>query len=55
MKKSSDYFRLMLISLIIVGILQFFDLPKQLDYGLGVIAILLGVVGYCRKFPKAEK
>lgn len=45
------YFRSMLITLVIIGIVdQFFELPEYLNYVLLVIAILFGIFGYNKKF-----
>lgn len=52
MKKDKLLFNLMYLTLIIIGILQFFELPKVIDYILGVIAICFGVVGIILKYKK---
>lgn len=52
MKKSKLIFYLMYLILIVVGILQFFELPKIINYICGGIAIFLGSVGYFMKFKK---
>lgn len=43
-------FRSFWITLVIIGILQFFSLPEYLNYILLVIAILFGVIGYRKRF-----
>lgn len=52
MKKERVFFRLMFLTLIVIGILQFFDTPKFIDYILGIIAICFSIVGYVIKFKK---
>ena len=52
MKNEKIYFYLMLICLVVVGVLQFFELPKVIDYILGVVAIILAIIGYNFKFKK---
>lgn len=34
----------MLITLVVIGILQFFDLPTYIDYVLLVVAVVLGIL-----------
>lgn len=53
-KLSYKFFMLMmLIVLVIIGVLQFFELPKTLDYILLVLAIVLGITGIYKKFKTA--
>lgn len=52
MKKEKIYFGLMLICLVVVGVLQFFELPKIIDYILGIVAIIFAIIGYTVKFKK---
>lgn len=52
MKKEKAYFGLMLICLVVVGVLQFFELPKIIDYILGVVAVIFAIIGYIVKFQK---
>lgn len=52
MKKENVYFALMLICLVVVGVLQFFELPKIIDYILGIVAIIFAIIGYSVKFKK---
>lgn len=46
MEKAKVFQRIMLVVLIIVGILQFFELPKVIDYVLGIVALGFGIAGY---------
>jgi len=41
---------MMFITLAVVGTLQFFELPKILDYILGVLALIFGIISYYKKF-----
>lgn len=50
MKKEKIFFNLMYIVLIVIGILQFFEIPKIINYILGVVAICFGIIGYIIKF-----
>lgn len=52
MKKEKVFFHLMFLILIVIGILQFFETPKFIDYILGVLAICFSIVGYVIKFKK---
>lgn len=52
MKKEKLFFNLMFIVLIVIGMLQFFEVPKLVDYILGIVAICFGVIGYIIKFRK---
>ncbi len=52
MKKDKIFFNLMFVVLIGIGVLQFFELPKIVDYILGVVAICFGIIGYILKFRK---
>jgi 4-hydroxybenzoate polyprenyltransferase len=53
MKFRNVYFsRGMIIALVLIGILQFFQFPKYLDYVLLVIAIVLGTTYIYKKFKK---
>ena len=46
MNKAKTFQTIMLIILIVVGILQFFDTPKILDYILGIVVLGFGLAGY---------
>jgi len=46
MNKAKTLQTAMLIILIVVGILQFFNTPKILDYILGIVALGFGLAGY---------
>lgn len=46
MQNAKLFQTLMLIVLLVVGILQFFDTPKILDYLLGVTALIFGLAGW---------
>ena len=46
MKKAKTFQTIMLMILIVVGILQFFDTPKILDYILGIAAFVSGLAGF---------
>lgn len=52
MEKDKILFNLMYVTLIIIGVLQFFELPKIIDYILGGIAICFGVIGIIVKYRK---
>lgn len=52
MKKEKVFFNLMIIVLIVIGIIQFFEVSKLVNYILGIIAIIFGVIGYIIKFRK---
>ena len=53
-KLSNKFFILMMwIVLVIIGVLQFFELPKALDYILLVLAVILGIIGIYKKFKIA--
>lgn len=43
------FIRMMLLTLILIGLLQFIALPKVLDYILLALAIVLGVVGFYKR------
>ena len=45
-KVDSILFMMMYIVLITIGILQFFEFPKVMDYLLGAVSIVLGI-GAC--------
>jgi len=42
----------MLLVLILIGVLQFFELPKLLDYILLVLAVTLGGIGLYKKLKQ---
>lgn len=42
----------MIIVLIVIGIIQFFEASKLVNYILGIIAIIFGAIGYIIKFRK---
>ena len=44
-KNKKVFFILMFVVLAAVGILQFFAHPKAVDYVLGCVALLLGILG----------
>lgn len=57
MKFSHRFFTIsMYITLIIIGIIQFFEFPKYLNYILLAVAIIFGTIGIIIKFKhwKAE-
>ena len=43
-----------LVTLIIIGIIQFFQFPKYLDYILLIIAIILGTTYIIKKFKEKQ-
>jgi len=43
------FMKMMLLVLILIGVLQFFELPKLLDYILLVLAIVFGCIGIYKK------
>lgn len=43
-----------LVTLIIIGIIQFFQFPKYLDYILLIIAIVFGTTYIIKKFKKKQ-
>ncbi len=43
------FYYAMVITLIVIGIFQFFSLPKYLDYVLLIIAILFGIIGWIKR------
>ena len=49
MKKEKVFFNLMIIVLIVIGIIQFFEVSKLVNYILGIIAIIFGVIGLYNK------
>ncbi|GEM_PF-6459882 len=46
MNKAKTFQTIVLIVLVVVGILQFFDTPKVIDYILGIVALGFGLMGY---------
>ncbi len=52
MKKDKILFNLMLIVLMVIGVLQFFEVPRIANYILGLVAICFGIIGYIIKFGK---
>lgn len=46
MKKAKAFKYIMLIIVVVVGVLQFFDTPKILDYILGTLALGFGLMSY---------
>ena len=54
MKKEKVFFNLMILVLIVIGIIQFFEVSKLVNYILGTIAIIFGVIGYIIKFRKKQ-
>lgn len=50
MKKSKLIFYLMYLILIVVGVLQFFEVPKVVNYICGILSIFLGTIGFIVKF-----
>ncbi|HCX05062.1 MAG: hypothetical protein H0S78_05935 [Tissierellales bacterium] len=52
--KYSFFIKMMLLTLILIGLLQLMELPKVLDYILLVLAILLGSVGFLKKFKSSD-
>lgn len=41
---------MMFITLAVVGTLQFFEHPKILDYSLGVLALIFGILSIHKKY-----
>lgn len=52
--KYSFFIKMMLLTLILIGLLQLMELPKVLDYILLVLAILLGSIGLLKKFKISD-
>jgi len=52
--KYSFFIKTMLLTLILIGLLQLMELPKVLDYVLLVLAILLGSIGFLKKFKSSD-
>ena len=50
--KKNFFFNLMILILIVIGIIQFLEVSKLVNYILGIIAIIFGVIGYIIKFRK---
>jgi len=52
--KYSFFIKMMLLTLILIGLLQLMKLPKVLDYILLLLAILLGSIGFLKKFKISD-
>jgi len=52
--KYSFFIKMMLLTLILIGLLQLMKLPKVLDYILLVLAILLASIGFLKKFKSSD-
>src|SRR6056297_2662879 len=52
--KYSFFIKMMLLTLILIGLLQLMELPKVLDYILLLLAILLGSIGFLKKFKISD-
>ncbi len=52
MKSGKVFFYSMYVVLIGIGLLQFLELPKTINYILGIIAICFGIIGCITKFTK---
>lgn len=48
----NNYFWGMLLSVVGIGVLQFFDVSAKFSYLLLAVAIILGILGYKEKFSK---
>ena len=46
MNKAKTFQTIMIIVLVTIGILQFFDIPKVIDCILGIVALGFGLIGY---------
>lgn len=55
MKKAKISFNLMVIVLIVIGIIQFFEVSKLVNFILGIIAIIFGTIDYIIKHKKITK
>lgn len=55
MNKERVFINFMYAILMLIGVLQFFEVPKTINYILGVVAICFGITGYIIKFRSVKK